>query len=62
MGVNMAKMIVTLKEWVHETFDDKINQYLSDGYEILSISCGLEGNEDGMDAVFVAILSSPGEE
>lgn len=49
-------MIVTFKEWVPKTFEDKLNQYLSEGYEILNTACGLEGNTDGNDMVFAAIL------
>lgn len=49
-------MIITIKEYAHRSFNSTINQYLSDGYEILNTSCGFEGNQDGMDAVFIAIL------
>jgi hypothetical protein len=49
-------MIKSVKSWISKDFDAEINQYLSERYEILNTSCGFEGNQDGMDAVFLAIL------
>ena len=54
-------MIKAVKEWTTEAYEREVNGLLSQGFVIVQTECGFEGNEEGRDAVFIAILCYPEE-